>query len=195
MFLSSSLSSPFAPKADLSLTSNSTDTTLSAARGDRSWFDFNHGNIFDPLLNAYSPSAQSAVSQGTDRVGGEAGSDTTALQSTSGSGLPAGYWDLRWRGLGIVLNVNPFRSEEGLLWEGYRLLPKAAPSASSTEGETGEAGEAAGQTSAEMEQELVPVPSGEVEEAPEQQDQKELMEDTAADPLGGLWTHSFLGSW
>lgn len=178
----------------MSLSANSTDTALSAARGDRSWFDFNHGNIFDPLLNAYSPSAQSAVSQGTDRREGEAGSETMA--SLRMSGLPAGYWDLRWRGLGIVLDVNPFRSEEGLLWEGYRLIPKAAPQvASLVKGETGETGETTGQTSAGMEQEQVPVPSDEAVEVPEQQDHKESMEASAADPLGWLWTHSFLGSW
>jgi hypothetical protein len=124
-------------------------------------------------------------------VEGEAGSETTG--SERASGLPAGYWDLRWRGLGIVLDVNPFRSEEGLLWEGYRLLPKAAPTASSIEGETGETGETTGQTMAETEQKQVPPSKG--GEVPEQQDQKESTEATAADPLGWLWTHSFLGSW
>lgn len=89
------------------------------------WFDFNHGYIFDPVIHAFSPNA-TAIATLPDH---EHDQDQLHLQASSSQeghsgyrkkrakSVPQGYLDLRYKGLGFVLDLGWRRTEEGTRWE------------------------------------------------------------------------------
>ena len=102
LFISSSPSSPF---TSLSLPSSDDGTAsrslISTTR--KTWFDLNHGYLFDPVLHAFSLNATIPSSD--------------HQEETTSKNLPSGFLDLRYKGLGFVLDLGWTRTEEGMRWE------------------------------------------------------------------------------
>ena len=105
---------------------------------DRGWLNWNGGRLFDPVLVGYQPvyslsvvtsaispqATGSAVGDGqtTDellerRGAGPAGKTEIVAEEKEGK-LPWGYFDLRYRGIGLVVDFGWKRTEEGMKWEG-----------------------------------------------------------------------------
>lgn len=120
---------------------------------DRGWFNWNGGRLFDPPLVGYqpvrpassSPSAESAISSpsATDRSSSTAGASSGITPAEHGMpGMPSGYYDFSWKGLGFVVDLGWRRTEDGMRWEGNvgswepRKRDNVAAEVSASEGET-----------------------------------------------------------
>jgi hypothetical protein len=66
----------------------------------KTWFDTNNGYLFDPVIRAFSNT-----------------NTTTTIIKPKQSGLPENYVDMRYRGLGLVVDFGWRRTEEGMEWE------------------------------------------------------------------------------
>lgn len=101
VFLSASPSSPFTTltypaRPSHSATGDSIPLTQPVRQ---SWFELNNGYWFDPVLHAFSPNA------------------TITTPEETGSTLPKGFLDLRYRGVGFILDFGLTRTDEELGWE------------------------------------------------------------------------------
>ena len=101
---------------------------LQTARPGRGWFSYNGGRVFDPSLIGYhfpsTVATSGSADEGTetakvvmgkkDQKQMENGRTEKAQMAT----IPNGYVDLRWKGVGFILDLGWRRTKEGLLWEG-----------------------------------------------------------------------------
>ena len=139
LFLSTSPSSPFVTHQTLS----TSPVNLSSPDPNRSWLTLNHGRLFDPSLIVYERIAKlSLSSEGFSNTTIEmVPTEPTSLWSRfpilknwippparevieeketkveEEAPLPPGWIDLRYRGVGVVLDLSWRRSEEELQWE------------------------------------------------------------------------------
>ena len=113
LFLSTSPSSPFLNNTatpDLTILSPSTPMP------NRTWLNLNHGKIFDPALVGYQP--PSAASASSSPAAESDAPVTPPKRFTSlPRDLPSHHLDLRYKGMGFVLDLGWKRSNEGVIWE------------------------------------------------------------------------------
>lgn len=151
LYLTQSPSSPFSASyidtSNHTLLTNSsntnttgTDTNTTTTRlkysdpvPDRGWFNWNHGRIFDPVLVGYipiPPSSSNSISSDSSVSPDASKSKAEGLVVQEEKALPPGYVDLRWRGIGLIVDFNWRRTEEGMIYEGYtgQPLPPSLPS-------------------------------------------------------------------
>jgi hypothetical protein len=102
LFLSTSPASPFLSLTPPTLSNEDPESILAPQR--TTWYDLNHGYLFDPVIKAFSDHATSAIAS------------STAAPTTT-TGVPEGYKDWRYRGLGMVLDFGWSRDEQGMEWE------------------------------------------------------------------------------
>lgn len=140
---SSPFSAPYFEAHNSTLPGNETNTTVVPLKytdpiPDRGWFNWNHGRIFDPVLVGYIPKpVSSSPPNDTNTDGTTGGIQGGASEEKEEKVLPPGYVDLRWKGMGVVLDFNWRRTEEGMIYEGYTGQwspppPPASPSPPNT---------------------------------------------------------------
>ncbi|KAK4686645.1 hypothetical protein P7C73_g3480, partial [Tremellales sp. Uapishka_1] len=140
LFCSTSPSSPFLssspatiPPLITSTTDTNTTVPLTTAAEHRSWISFSTGRFFDPPLLGYSaiaqlqnqtqslPISRAGLVSTFKRVRGLLHEERAGKQEKNEKRkrkeMPPGWVDLRYKGVGFVLDLGWRRSEQGMAWE------------------------------------------------------------------------------